>query len=168
MVVSRHGAGVTESRIKASRGPSRRQAAGAFLLALILSLLQSSFALAHRSGCHRWHSCPSDRATYICGDLGYCSQCPDNEYCEGGQPRLVQKQPESRGVPPPTGQLGVSPLGGWTCPQTHPIKGNFTTSSGERCIYHLPGGGYYEKTKPERCYATEEEAQQDGCRRSKR
>ena len=44
-------------------------------------------ALAHLSGCHRWHSCPSDTGSYVCGDLGYCSQCPDNAYCQGGQPR---------------------------------------------------------------------------------
>lgn len=42
------------------------------------------------------------------------------------------------------------------------------TYSGERCIYHVPGGQFYDKTKPERCYATEEEARQDGCRRSRR
>ena len=33
-------------------------------------------AQAHRDGCHRWHSCPSDRGTYECGDLGYTSGCP--------------------------------------------------------------------------------------------
>jgi hypothetical protein len=48
---------------------------------------------AHRSGCHRWHSCPSDRGTYSCGDLGYCAQCPDNEYCRGGQPRTTVQTP---------------------------------------------------------------------------
>lgn len=31
---------------------------------------------AHRSGCHRYHSCPSDTGSYVCGDLGYDSQCP--------------------------------------------------------------------------------------------
>ena len=25
--------------------------------------------------------------TYVCGDRGYCSQCPDNKYCLGGKPR---------------------------------------------------------------------------------
>jgi hypothetical protein len=35
-----------------------------------------STALAHRDGCHRWHSCPSDTGSYICGDLGYTSECP--------------------------------------------------------------------------------------------
>lgn len=33
-------------------------------------------AEAHRSGCHRWHSCPSDTGSYVCGDLGYYSGCP--------------------------------------------------------------------------------------------
>src|SRR4051794_16645005 len=30
---------------------------------------------AHQSGCHRWHSCPSDSGSYVCGDLGYTSGC---------------------------------------------------------------------------------------------
>jgi len=63
---------------------------------------------------------------------------------------------------------GVPPQSAWTCPVAQPIKGNFTTYSGERCIYHMLGGQFYGKTKPERCYATEAEAIQDGCRRSKR
>ena len=68
----------------------------------------------------------------------------------------------------PSGKYGAPPKDAWTCPATHPIKGNFTTYSGERCIYHMPGGQFYNKTKPERCYATEEEARRDGCRRSRR
>lgn len=66
------------------------------------------------------------------------------------------------------GKEGVPPKDAWTCPASHQIKGNFTTSSGEPCIYHVPGGSFYGKTKPERCYATEDEAVRDGCRRSKR
>jgi len=63
---------------------------------------------------------------------------------------------------------GVAPSDAWSCPATHPIKGNFTTYDGERCIYHVPGGSYYSRTKPERCYASETDARADGCRRSKR
>lgn len=63
---------------------------------------------------------------------------------------------------------GVPPKDRWTCPPSHPIKGNFTTYSGEPCIYHVPGGALYTKTQPERCYASEEKARKDGCRRSKR
>jgi hypothetical protein len=66
------------------------------------------------------------------------------------------------------GRLSAPRQDAWTCPPSHPIKGNFTTYSGETCIYHMPSGCFYPKTKPERCYATEDEAQQDGCRRSKR
>ena len=29
---------------------------------------------AHQSGCHRWHSCPTDSGSYTCGDLGYACQ----------------------------------------------------------------------------------------------
>ncbi len=59
---------------------------------LFSSLLIFSFFLlaipsyAHQSGCHRWHSCPSDSGSYVCGDWGYCSGCPDNEYCKNRQP----------------------------------------------------------------------------------
>jgi hypothetical protein len=67
----------------------------------------------------------------------------------------------------PSPRPGVPPQG-MACPVTHPIKGNFTTYSGEPCIHHLPGGEFYGKTRPERCYASEAEAVRDGCRRSKR
>ena len=36
-------------------------------------------SLAHRDGCHRWHSCPSDSGSYACGDLGYDDYCPDRQ-----------------------------------------------------------------------------------------
>jgi hypothetical protein len=56
-----------------------------FVTVLVISLSQP-YAFAHQSGCHRWHSCPSDRGTYECGDTGYCSQCTDNNYCKAGRP----------------------------------------------------------------------------------
>lgn len=62
---------------------------------------------------------------------------------------------------------GVPPSSDKDCPPTHPIKGNFTTYSGERCIYHVEGQRHYSKTKPERCYTTAKEAILDGCRASK-
>lgn len=37
-------------------------------------------AYAHQSGCHRWHSCPSDSGSYTCGDLGYTSGCGGTTY----------------------------------------------------------------------------------------
>jgi endonuclease YncB( thermonuclease family) len=41
--------------------------------------LLSSDSFAHRSGCHRWHSCPSDDGSYVCGDTGHDSQCGNSK-----------------------------------------------------------------------------------------
>ncbi len=46
------------------------------LLTLLVFLVIPEQVYAHQSGCHRWHSCPSDTGSYVCGDLGYTSQCP--------------------------------------------------------------------------------------------
>ena len=48
------------------------------------------------------------------------------------------------------------------CPDGYPIKAN--DNSG---IFHVPGGRFYERTVPERCYATEEAAVADGYRKAK-
>ena len=69
--------------------------------------------------------------------------------------------------PPESHQSGVKPQENGLCSAEAPIKGNFTTHSGERCIYHMPGQRFCEKTIPERCYANEAEAIRDGCRKSK-
>jgi hypothetical protein len=61
---------------------------------LVLSVMQTP-AFGHKSGCHRWHSCPSDTGSYTCGDTGYCSQCPDNNYCKAGQPISSDSNPSS-------------------------------------------------------------------------
>jgi hypothetical protein len=63
---------------------------------------------------------------------------------------------------------GVEPISAWQCPSTHIIKGNFTPSSGERCIFHVPGGAFYDNTKPEKCYVSHQDAIADGCRQSRR
>lgn len=48
------------------------------IIALVSSvvILSEQDSFAHRDGCHRWHSCPSDSGSYVCGDLGYYSECP--------------------------------------------------------------------------------------------
>src|SRR2546430_247082 len=97
------------------------------LLAVAVSFTASD-AIAHRSGCHRWHSCPSDHGTYVCGDLGHCSGCPDNQYCLAGQAQVAQGEP--RGSKPENQRPGVPAKDAWTCPSEAPIKGNFTTYSG--------------------------------------
>ncbi|MFI5046140.1 MAG: hypothetical protein ACHQIG_03675 [Acidimicrobiia bacterium] len=58
--------------------------------------------------------------------------------------------------------------GGWvepddaTCPATHPVKAKL--SSG---IFHLPGGANYDRTRPDRCYASSAAAEADGLRAAK-
>ena len=49
------------------------------------------------------------------------------------------------------------------CPESPPIKAK--DSSG---LYHIPGGNIYERTIPDRCYATLEAAEADGYRQSQR
>ena len=61
----------------------------------------------------------------------------------------------------PPEQAWVEPVDG-ACPDTHPIKAN--NKSG---IYHSPGGRFYDRTVPERCYARAEDAEADGYRAAK-
>jgi hypothetical protein len=49
-----------------------------------------------------------------------------------------------------------------SAPASHPIKAK--ESSG---IFHVPGGRFYDRTKPDRCYPTAAAAEADGYRRSK-
>ena len=61
------------------------------MLLIILLVSSTSFAFAHRDECHSNHSCPSDTGSYVCGDKGSCSQCPDNNYCKAGQPMSTKQ-----------------------------------------------------------------------------
>lgn len=66
--------------------------------------------------------------------------------------------------PPSSSSRGGSspPVSGNACPSNAPIKGN---QSG---IYHVPGGQSYDRTNPEQCFASEEEAQAAGYRKAQR
>lgn len=55
----------------------------------------------------------------------------------------------------------VAPVDGG-CPDGYPIKAN--DNSG---IFHVPGGRFYARTMPERCYATAADALTDGYRQAK-
>jgi len=48
------------------------------------------------------------------------------------------------------------------CPEGYPIKAN--DNSG---IFHSPGGRFYDRTAPERCYARADDAEADGYRAAK-
>ena len=61
----------------------------------------------------------------------------------------------------PAEQRWVTPIDGM-CPGSHPVKAN--DNSG---IFHVPGGRFYNRTVPERCYANAEDAAVDGYRPAK-
>jgi hypothetical protein len=78
----------------------------------------------------------------------------------------------------PPARLGLTPLpivtpgatspgraapSGMSCPPSHPIKGNRSSM-----IYHLPGGAFYEQTRPEDCFASPADAEAVGYRASVR
>jgi hypothetical protein len=57
----------------------------------------------------------------------------------------------------------VEPGADGACPATHPVKAKLASG-----IFHVPGGGNYERTKPDRCYVSAEAAEADGLRAAKR
>ena len=56
----------------------------------------------------------------------------------------------------------VEPTDG-SCPASHPLKANTQSH-----IFHVPGGGSYDRTHAERCYAEAADAEADGFRQAKR
>lgn len=80
--------------------------AARWFLSLFLCLCIGPGVQAHRDSCHRHHSCPSDRGTYVCGDLGQCSQCPDNDYCLKKQPR---QRPQEAALPSRPAATTIAP-----------------------------------------------------------
>src|SRR5262249_30848234 len=69
------------------------------VLAVLFNLLFPLGALTHQAGCHWIHSCPSDRDNYVCGDLGYCDECPENPFCQAGRPRQAVTLPRAPAPP---------------------------------------------------------------------
>src|SRR5262245_42062920 len=54
---------------------------------------------------------------------------------------------QAAAAPEPADQAWVEPVDG-ACPTGYPVKANSASH-----IYHVPGGQFYERTVPERCYA---------------
>lgn len=60
--------------------------------------------------------------------------------------------------PPPGERLWV-PANDGLCPSSHPVKAKMSSK-----IFHVPGGGNYDRTKADRCYPDEASAEADGLR----
>src|SRR5512145_116003 len=76
---------------------------------------------AHRSGCHRWHSCPSDTGSYVCGDLGYDDYCP-NKPTNPPQPAPAPAPAPSEGNAAAEPISSTRPALDW---QTYPTSASF-------------------------------------------
>ena len=66
------------------------------ILTLSIGVIQLTPSYAHSSGCHRWHSCPSDSGSYVCGDLGYDKYCPKSSTPKAEPKEKVQTKTESK------------------------------------------------------------------------
>lgn len=77
----------------------------------------------------------------------------------GRQPLKAARIPKDA---PSKGETWVEPKGE-VCPSTHPVKAKLASK-----IFHILGGASYDRTKPDRCYASPEAAEADGLRASKR
>jgi hypothetical protein len=65
--------------------------------------------------------------------------------------------------PDPVAEAWVEPAGDGSCPDGYPVKAKLSSK-----IFHVPEGALYERTEPDRCYASPEAAEADGLRASKR
>ena len=92
------------------------------------------------------------------------------------EPRAAPEVPAEAAAPAPppspssapspsadNGRAWVEPSSDGLCPQTHPIRAKASSK-----IFHLPGMFAYDRTKPDRCYAEEADAETDGFRKAKR
>lgn len=57
---------------------------------------------------------------------------------------------------------GVEPADG-ACPDGYPVKAKLRSR-----LYHLPGMAAYNRTVPDRCYRSAEDAEADGFSRARR
>jgi hypothetical protein len=93
------------------------------------------------------------------GDAGAASTIADTQ----AVPTLIpEPAPTQAPVAAAVSGGSVAPSGEWTCPDSHPIKGNR-----DSMIYHVPGGRYFNRTKPEECFASESDAVAAGYRAPK-
>lgn len=81
-------------------------------------------------------------------------------------PLVEEAEPVRRSGPveftEPATDKWVEPTDG-SCPASHPLKANSQSH-----IFHVPGGGSYDRTHAERCYAETADAEADGFRQAKR
>jgi hypothetical protein len=145
---------------------ARRQRGAEFMPKLFLAVL----LLVASSGAVEAQSCPGMPMSpewIEChrSVLGACAFVGKGQAAASCESETLPRYPLTQQIVQQQRRV-VSPASPWLCPMSHPIKGNFTTYNGERCIFHSPGGQFYDRTKAEICYAAPADAVADGCRAS--
>ncbi|HEU4323269.1 MAG TPA: hypothetical protein VFS21_08945 [Roseiflexaceae bacterium] len=113
-----------------------------FVLA-VAALSAAPPASAHRDGCHRWHSCPSDSGSYVCGDLGYDTYCPEKR---AKQPTAVPRAPAPpTAVPPTPVALGERPAVDWRTYDTNPAFQGFWQGNSGLVVFGLAKTPAYQE-----------------------
>ncbi|MBI4934985.1 MAG: hypothetical protein HY828_13975 [Actinobacteria bacterium] len=76
-------------------------------------------------------------------------------------PHFATSGPPPKTEPTPAPASWVDPVDG-QCPPGYLVKLNLQSG-----IFHVPGGRFYDRTVPARCYASADAAEADGYRRAK-
>lgn len=133
----------------------------------VISLFSSPVIVsAHRSGCHSWHSCPSDSGSYTCGDKGYCSGCPSNQYCKNGSYSPTPTPAPKKSAP---ASATTSVITG--APKTvAELYKCLVVANKKTKIYHLKGSSYIRQMnlKDKECFVSEKNAKERGFRKALR
>ena len=127
-------------------------AALAVALLLIASFGIVPFAAAspivipdHRDGCHRWHSCPSDSGSYVCGDMGYYDYCPENAPKPLAPKPIVQPQPVEQPIAIPVNLPSTRPSVNWQTYETDALFRNYWDKRGGITIFGLAKTSVYSE-----------------------
>ena len=78
-------------------------------------------------------------------------------------PRPSVRTPPTAGAVAASAERFTEPAADGTCPATHPVKAKLASG-----IFHVPGGGNYDRTNADRCYVDAAAAEADGLRAAKR
>ena len=138
-------------------------------LAILGAVANGVLRLARRALSDRQHREPPIEPAWPVpkvDDAPIHSEPPEHEYAAPPRSIIGADDPEPVPAAPEVASATtawVAPDDTGDCPHGYPVK--VKVSSG---IYHLPGGLAYERTKPDRCYATPQAAEADGYRAAKR
>jgi hypothetical protein len=78
------------------------------------------------------------------------------------QPSSPSSSSSASSAQPASSASGWVPPALGACPDGYPVKAKQSSQ-----IYHVPGGRFYDRTVPDRCYADPAAAEADGYRASK-